>query len=72
MVTKMDYKRLVLELRNKLILTQAELAELLGVSFASINRWEKGKYCPTTKVKRRIVAMCKENNIDLEIIDNGK
>lgn len=36
----MDYKYLVKQLRNKLIITQTELAELLGVSFASINRWE--------------------------------
>lgn len=34
----MDYKRLVKELRLKLILFQQEFAELLGVSFASINR----------------------------------
>ena len=35
----MDFKRLVKELRTKLIITQEELADLLGVSFASINRW---------------------------------
>ena len=34
----MDFKRLVKELRTKLIITQEELADLLGVSFASINR----------------------------------
>lgn len=30
----MDYSKLIKELREKLILSQAELAELLGVSFA--------------------------------------
>ncbi|MBP7819992.1 MAG: helix-turn-helix transcriptional regulator [Candidatus Methanofastidiosum sp.] len=48
-------------------MTQTELAEILGVSFASINRWETGKHEPTTKIKRKIVALCKENNINLEI-----
>lgn len=62
----MNYKYLVKQLRNKLIITQAELAELLGVSFASINRWETGKHEPTTKMKRKIVALCKENNIKTE------
>ncbi len=62
----MDYKRLVKELREKLIITQVELAEMLEVSFASINRWERGKHEPTTKVKRKIVQLCKDNNIDLE------
>lgn len=42
--------------------------ENLGVnsSFSSINRWETGKHEPTIKVKRKIVELCKENNIDLE------
>lgn len=60
-----DYKYLTKELRDKMILTQEELAELLGVSFASVNRWENGRYKPTTKVKRKIVELCKENNIKI-------
>jgi len=62
----MKYKELVKRIREKLIITQGELAELLGVSFASINRWETGKHEPTTKIKRKIVELCRANNIDLE------
>ena len=62
----MDYQRLVKELRVKLILSQQEFANLLNVSFASINRWETGKHEPTIKVKRIIVDLCKKNNIDIE------
>ncbi|HPO53997.1 MAG TPA: helix-turn-helix transcriptional regulator [Clostridia bacterium] len=62
----MNYKKLVKELRYKLIITQEELAVLLGVSYASINRWETGKHEPTTKIKRQIVELCKQNNIDME------
>lgn len=62
----MDYQRLVKELRVKLILSQQEFADLLNVSFASINRWETGKHEPTIKIKRKIVELCKTNNIDLE------
>lgn len=43
-VNIMNYKKLVKEIREKLIITQEELATLLGVSFASINRWETGKH----------------------------
>lgn len=62
----MNYKKLVKEIREKLIITQGDLAELLGVSFASINRWETGKHEPTIKTKRKIVELCKINNIILE------
>lgn len=67
----MNYKRLVKELREKLIITQEELAQLLGVSFASINRWETGKHEPTIKVKRKIVDLCIKNGVDLEEKNNG-
>lgn len=64
-----DYKNLVVTLRNKLIMTQEEFADYLGVSFASVNRWEKGHFKPTTKVKKKIINLCKENNIRLTIGD---
>lgn len=62
----MIYKKLVKEIREKLIITQEELAKLLGVSSASINRWETGKHEPTIKIRRKIVELCKENNINLK------
>src|SRR3712207_4293503 len=34
-------------LRSKLQLTQTELAELLGVSFATVNRWENAQSKPS-------------------------
>lgn len=62
----MDYKRIVKHLRNKLMLSQEEMAELLNVSLVSINRWENGKCEPTIKAKRKIIKLCEENNIDIE------
>ena len=62
----MDYSNLIKILRNKLILTQTELADLLKVSFSSVNRWENGKHEPTTKIKRKIVELCEQNHISLE------
>lgn len=61
-----DYRKMIVSLRNKLILSQEEFAKLLGVSFASVNRWERGHHEPTIKVKRKIVELCKENNIELK------
>lgn len=51
-----------------MFLTQEELAELIDVSFASVNRWEQGHFEPTMKVKRKIAKICKENDIDMEAL----
>lgn len=65
MIMDYDYKQLVVTLRNKLVMSQEEFAELLGVSFASVNRWEKGHFEPTIKIKRKIIELCKTNDIEL-------
>ena len=62
----MDYKYLVKQLRTKLIITQTELAEILGVSFASINRWETGRFEPTMKIKRKLAPLFKKHGIEVE------
>jgi len=35
------------EVRRQLGVSQAELAHALGVSFATVNRWENGKTAPS-------------------------
>ena len=64
-----NYQKAVKDLRDKLILTQAEFAEMLGVSFASVNRWETGLYKPTTSIKRKIVELCKQNNVHISEVN---
>ena len=51
---------------NKLMLTQIEFAKLLGVSYESINRYERSKSVPTLKTRRKLVMMMKENGIEVE------
>jgi len=55
----MDYSKLIKELRKKLIVSQAELAKILGCSFASVNRWENGLHEPTYKMKQKIAPTVK-------------
>lgn len=50
-----DYPIRIKNLRGKHGLTQTNLAELLGVSFATINRWENGKAKPTALAWQRIL-----------------
>jgi len=68
----MNWSEMLKDLRNKLLLSQTEMADLLGVSFSSINRWENGHHEPTIKVKRRIKALCKTNNLDYDSYNKGE
>lgn len=62
----MEYQKIIKKLRTKLVLSQQEFAELLGVSFTSVNRWENGKHEPTIKIKRKILQLCKDNKVKYE------
>lgn len=44
-------------LRQKMLVTQSELAEILEISFASVNRYENNQYEPTMKVKRKLMRL---------------
>ena len=59
----MTYAEAIKILRKKLVLTQAEFATMLGVSFPSVNRWESGKYEPTMKIKKKLVILFEKNGI---------
>ncbi len=60
-----NYQKLTITLRNKLVMSQEDFAKLLGVSFATINRYENGHHEPTIKVKKKIIDLCKKNKIEL-------
>jgi len=62
----MDYSKLIKSLREKMLLTQTEFAEKLGVSFGSVNRWENGKHEPTMKVKRQLKKLFIKYEIEEE------
>jgi DNA-binding transcriptional regulator YiaG len=61
-----NYKQALKALREKLLITQTELANMLGVSYASVNRWENDKCEPTMKAKRLIRDLCAKNKICVE------
>ena len=66
-----NYQKLTITLRNKLVMSQEEFAKLLGVSFASVNRYENGRHEPTIKVKKKIIDLCKKNKIELVMEDEN-
>ncbi len=62
----MDYKVMIKKIRNKMFLTQSEFAKELGVSIASVARWETGENEPTMKVKRKLQALFEKYNLEVE------
>ena len=55
------------EIRQKCFLSQEAFAKELGVSFATVNRWESGKTKPTYKTMKLIDDFCKSRSIDFDI-----
>jgi len=51
-------------IRAKLDLTQEQLAERLGVSFATVNRWEGGGNKPQRAAQEAILALAREAGIE--------
>ena len=63
----MKYAVAIKKLRKKLLLTQSEFAELLGVKLVTVSRWESGKFEPTMRLKRKLRELFEKNNIEIEV-----
>lgn len=64
-MTKSVYSKLLQELRAHLGLTQAQLADKLGVSFATVNRWEGGSK-PQRAQQAAIMALVHESGLSAD------
>ena len=64
-----DYPFLVKEVRRQLALSQEDLARELGVSYATVNRWENGQAKPSKLARAQLDAFCdrmlKDGKLDL-------
>lgn len=49
--------------RKELGMTQAELGTALGVSFATVNRWENGRVKPSELAQRAFKDFCESSFI---------
>lgn len=54
-------------IRRKAFLTQEDFAKEIGVSFATVNRWETGKAKPNLKTMKLIDNYCKKNFINFDV-----
>lgn len=62
----MTFSEQIKMVRKILKLSQEELAHELGVSFATVNRWENDSYNPSRLAKKVFVEFCKEHHISVE------
>ena len=65
-VYNMEFKDKVIYARAKLKMTQAVLAKELGVSFATINRWENGTTRPTKTAIINFNEFCEDKNLKIK------
>ena len=62
----MSFAEKVKYVRTELKLSQEDLARELGVSFATINRWENGNYQPSRLARKAFEEYCEKKNIQVE------
>lgn len=65
----MTFGEKVLELRGRLQLTQKQLAEILGVAYPTVNRWEMGHYKATKLVMHKFNKLCEKHGITFDNTD---
>ena len=51
-------KQLLQEIRGAFSLSQERFADLLGTTFATVNRWENGRTVPGRSEERRVGKEC--------------
>ena len=65
----MEFSNKVRFVREKLMLSQEDLARALNVSFATINRWENAKTKPIRVAQTVFNDFCEKHGINFD--DNG-
>ena len=62
----MTYPEMVKNARERLLLTQDEMAAEVGVNDITVCRWETGKSEPNMKAKKAIRDFCIKNGLKFE------
>lgn len=66
----MSLSESIKNMRMKALLSQEELAKVLGVTAGTINRWEHGKTKPNISAMKNIRAFCAHNELPYEKIES--
>ena len=59
-------QRLIREIRERLNVSQDDMAKMIGTSYATVNRWENGHSRPGKAAQLRLYDICREKGMNLE------
>lgn len=63
----MSFSNDIRKIRHKCLMSQSDFANALGVSFATVSRWESGKSKPNFKTMKLINSFCETRGIDFDV-----
>ncbi len=69
-IMDIDYADAILKLRTHFHMSQEEFVKFIGVSFASVNRWENGIHEPTKLAKVKIMQLIEDNYVKVKEVKN--
>jgi len=67
----MEFPKEIKRIRQRLFLTQKEFADIIGVAFSTVNRWESGRSKPNLKAMKSINTFCLDNKIPYEVLEES-
>ena len=68
----MKFDEIVKEVRTRVGISQRQLAQELGVSFATVNRWENNHCEPTTMAVNALKRFCRKHHIEYEEFEGNR
>jgi len=60
-----DWRQVISEILDRLIITQSELADRLNVAQQTVSTWKNGKRGPNTYSRRQLSKLANEAGVDL-------
>jgi DNA-binding transcriptional regulator YiaG len=70
-VKTMDFQDQVKFVRMRLQLSQEELARQMGISFATVSRWERESRKPQLALLGKFYSFCQRKGIEIDLSDNS-
>ena len=61
----MEYGEKIKQIRKKSLLSQRDFAKEVGVTYATVARWETGEREPSWKCLRKVKEFCDRKGIDI-------